>query len=124
MIFFLDIFGSTCILFFCILKRFFLLLYFLCFLYSMRNYHFIYFFFFFFLCNIVYSRLLMFSVILCSPLFLMPDDHVSENSWMHWKQACCAGCRRKPSPQLFQSFFFPIKDIATFRLNLPRGQFI
>ena len=26
--------------------------------------------------------------------------------------------------QLFQSFLSPITDIATYRLNLPRGQFI
>ena len=28
------------------------------------------------------------------------------------------------NPQLFQSFFSPITDIATYRLNLPTGQFI
>ena len=40
------------------------------------------------------------------------------------------GQERPPLPtrrryaQLFQSFFFPIRDIATYKLNLPTGQFI
>ena len=40
-----------------------------------------------------------------------------------WCHSCSSGPEDGPGAQLFQSFF-PITVIATYRLNLPKGQFI